>query len=138
MSGEQLEFDPSQTIRIALLHHHPVVTYSRYEFVKTTGFKRIFGRPTEFVKQYRDDREAKLVQMEGADDFLNGCLKWGIQLILFGHQHYPYRRLVMAKGQSHVENPIRPPSRCHPDLLLPDNFAVRRQGERLLRVRLLS
>jgi len=59
------------------------------------------------VETYRDAREAELVKMEGADEFLAGCLQWGIQLILFGHQHYPYQRSVVAKGsRSSIDTPF--------------------------------
>jgi hypothetical protein len=68
--------------------------------------KKWFGPATETVTRYRDAREADLVRMDGADKFLAGCLKWGVQLILFGHQHYPYQRLVVAKGQPQVDTPF--------------------------------
>ncbi len=106
LAGEPLEFEPSHTIRIALLHHHPVVTQPRTKYIPTTGFKSWFGPAMQKIETWRDAREAALVKMEGADEFLAWCLKSGIQLILFGHQHYPYQRVVVAQGLQSIHTPF--------------------------------
>ena len=101
--GDPITFDPSRTVRIALLHHHPVVTYHRETLVRRKG---LFARGIDLVREYRDNREASLVQMKGGDEFLAGCLRMGIQLVCFGHQHYPYRRLVAADKRTTIATPF--------------------------------
>lgn len=40
------------------------------------------------------------VKLEGAEKFLEGCLEVGVQLVLFGHNHRPYRRAVVSKDKT--------------------------------------
>jgi 3',5'-cyclic AMP phosphodiesterase CpdA len=84
--GPSIEFDPENTVRIALLHHHPVKEYKeKPEEGGWKAVKRAFG----FM-----DRSDEAMKLNGADDFLRHCLNTGIQLVLFGHDHNSYRRVV--------------------------------------------
>jgi hypothetical protein len=100
IGGGTLEFDPLKTIRIALLHHHPVT-----KFVKSKKPEGVWDH-VKNVKKYFAKREAKAMSMENSEAFLKCCFDCGIQLILFGHQHDPYQRLVIRSLSSDrtVEN----------------------------------
>jgi len=101
-SGEPLDFSPTNCVRVALLHHHPLVTYAETTY-RESGF---FGKTIEAIKKYKDEREAGLVQMKDGDEFLRSCMNAGVQLALFGHQHYPYRRTAVLNKGSEVETPF--------------------------------
>jgi 3',5'-cyclic AMP phosphodiesterase CpdA len=84
-----IKFDPENSVRIALLHHHPVARLLEparpFTEDPLKALARMFGV---------DRRKDEAMKLEGADLFLEGCFEAGIQLILFGHKHYPYRRVV--------------------------------------------
>lgn len=112
--GGTLDFEPAKTIRIALLHHHPVTKFSSPpsapQTTPTLGqrFRAFFVEP---VERYAAQRTAEEMAMENADKFLECCLDCGIQFALFGHQHYPYQRLVTrtpAMGVTQVTTPFGP------------------------------
>jgi hypothetical protein len=96
IGGGTLKFDPPKTIRIALLHHHPVTKFILPETIteKQDIWRRIKAWIYDPVKNYSARIEAESMTMENSEAFLKCCSDCGIQLILFGHQHYPYQRLV--------------------------------------------
>jgi hypothetical protein len=67
LNGSPLEINPDNCIRIAVLHHHPVAD------PKTA------------------DEQEKFKYMENNEYFVENCFKAGIQLVLFGHQHWRYQ-----------------------------------------------
>jgi len=70
LNGEPLRFDFNNSIRIALLHHHPVLKQGQGLF------------------QLLDQRSWSV--MEQADSFINACFNAEIDLVLFGHEHENY------------------------------------------------
>jgi 3',5'-cyclic AMP phosphodiesterase CpdA len=101
LSGEVLDFDPKNTVRIAVLHHHPVVTPGADEEIA----RREQGG-WRWPRLSKKEFDAELVKMNGAEEFLRGCFRAGVQLILFGHQHFPYRRLIKLKNMDEVQGPF--------------------------------
>jgi hypothetical protein len=78
--GKEYELDPSNTIRIALLHHHPIRIPRKPSSQKTRivrWFKGIFKEAEEWT-----------TALNGSEDFLRTCYESGIQLVLFGHDHH--------------------------------------------------
>jgi hypothetical protein len=93
IGGGTLKFDPSKTIRIALLHHHPVTKFIPPK-IKPDG--RAFWQDLKArVSDLVEGDVAENMAMENSEAFLKCCSDCGIQLILFGHQHDPYQRLVI-------------------------------------------
>lgn len=70
LEGNPLGFDFNNSIRIALLHHHPVLNQKGGLF------------------QLLDERNWSV--MEQADSFINACFNAEIDLVLFGHEHENY------------------------------------------------
>lgn len=96
IGGGTLKFDPLKTIRIALLHHHPVTKFvlpQPASAAPTLG-ERLKALVFDPVEKYTAEKTAANMAMENSDAFLECCSDCGVQLILFGHQHYPYQRLV--------------------------------------------
>ena len=92
-NGEFIEFDPENSVSIALLHHHPVAKHGAVE--SGSPVKDFLAGKLGYRR--RMDEAMKLV---GADFFLDGCLEAGIRLVLFGHNHYRYQRLVQCNTPS--------------------------------------
>ena len=113
LSGEELEFDPSNTVRIAVLHHHPVVTPSADQETARRNKLGPVRRQLERLLSSKKDLDAELMKMNGADEFLRGCLSTNIQLILFGHQHFPYQRLIKPDCAAEVRGPFGPIKAIH-------------------------
>jgi len=109
LDGELLEFDPKNTIRIAVLHHHPVVTV-KADTERTRNEQGRWGRflrdPLGELNLVKKDLESSLMRMDGADEFLRSCFHAGIQLVLFGHQHFPYQRLIVPDSRRAVASPF--------------------------------
>lgn len=94
--GKFLEFTPEKTVRIAVLHHHPFVSA---EAEKDAQDKKWYlFHPIKTIKQEFRQIESNLMKLENADKFIEGCFHMGIQLVLFGHLHVPYYRIVMVKA----------------------------------------
>jgi len=74
LDGNSIPVNYGNTIRIAVLHHHPV---------DVPGTK-----PND-----------ELTLMENNKSFVNACYEAGIDLILFGHQHVAYRNLISSEHQ---------------------------------------
>ncbi|SEP41542.1 3',5'-cyclic AMP phosphodiesterase CpdA [Rhodospirillales bacterium URHD0017] len=88
--GDLIKFDPKHSVSIALLHHHPVAKYAPKSpaapaFPSKEWLSSAFGV---------DKRKEEAMKLKNADVFLEGCLAAGIQIVLFGHNHYPYQRAV--------------------------------------------
>jgi predicted phosphodiesterase len=82
LSGEEIEIDPVNTIRIVLLHHHPMVDDETYP--------------------------NKLTLMENSGYFVDCCRRAGINLVLFGHEHKKYNlKIEPATGYL---TPFGPPN----------------------------
>ncbi|MGH9871196.1 MAG: metallophosphoesterase family protein [Pyrinomonadaceae bacterium] len=65
LDGGSVAIDYENAVRIAVLHHHPIMKYPR----------KVFDRWT---------------QMENAPAFVNACFDAGMDLVLFGHEHQDY------------------------------------------------
>ena len=95
------EVDPSTAVRIAVLHHHPVLP--------------------------EDGSLAnKLTSMDNNQAFVDACIQEGIQVVLFGHQHHQYARTVTPPdGMQTPFGPATPlrllccPTTCEYSALLP-------------------
>ncbi len=100
----KIKFDRHNTVRIALLHHHPVISFeeSEWERKRPRGFKKLF-HPIEAVKSLYAKIEHEGMALDGADEFLTGCFEAGIQLVLFGHKHKSYRRAVTVQRNTPSE-----------------------------------
>ncbi|HKE93164.1 MAG TPA: metallophosphoesterase [Povalibacter sp.] len=97
LQGERMEFSPDNTVRIALLHHHPVAELKAEQAERRRNDAsrfRWFTSPIASVKDRSLALSERAMKLKGADDFLRQCFSSGIQLILFGHQHFPYRRVI--------------------------------------------
>lgn len=110
IGGGFIDFDPGKTLRIALLHHHPVTKYARPappgdRSTLLGWMKEKFVKP---VQDFQGEQVAESMAMENSDAFLRCCFDCGMQLILFGHQHYPYQRLVLDKGAPVAASPFGP------------------------------
>lgn len=116
IGGGTLKFNPSKTLRIALLHHHPVTKFvlPKPAPAAPTFWQGIKAMVVDPVEAYTAEKTAESMAMENSDAFLECCSDCGVQLILFGHQHYPYQRLVTrvpaAGAASPVIGPLGPPS----------------------------
>ena len=95
-----IKFKPEKTVRIALLHHHPVapakVVYKDGAPAPSSFLAKVkdFFLGTESVEPASTYDE--LMKMHNQDVFLRGFFACGVQLVLFGHQHMPYWRLIEA------------------------------------------
>jgi hypothetical protein len=67
LDGRQMSVDPNRCVRIAVVHHHPLV-----DPMKPGGLKN------------------KLTLMENNERFQQSCFNAGVQVVLFGHQHEKY------------------------------------------------
>lgn len=105
LNGQYLAFDPAKTIRIAILHHHPFVTIEA-EKEAQDRIEGFFRHPVKTLKRAWRSHESFIVEMDNADDFLQGCLDIGIQLVLFGHQHDQYYRIVRQEGRISIDTPF--------------------------------
>lgn len=81
--GQHLQFQYENTIRIALLHHHPVRKKKR-------GLSQLFDNNSWSI-------------MENASAFVDACFNAEIDLVLFGHEHENYneqeqREITDSKG----------------------------------------
>jgi 3',5'-cyclic AMP phosphodiesterase CpdA len=70
LEGEALAIDYENTIRVALLHHHPVIKQKNSVF-------QFFNKNSWSI-------------MENADRFVEACFKAEVDLVLFGHEHENY------------------------------------------------
>jgi hypothetical protein len=107
VDGSKIKFKRDNTVRIALLHHHPVARFVPPELQQPQPtFWSALRHPIESVKAAFARREEAGMVLDGADAFLAGCFNAGIQVVLFGHLHKPYRRAVMlADGPRADANP---------------------------------
>jgi predicted phosphodiesterase len=84
LGGENLTIDYDNTIRVVLLHHHPVIKQ------KNSVFQFFNGSSWSI--------------MENADRFVEACFKAEVDLVLFGHEHENYneshqREIVETTGK---------------------------------------
>jgi len=93
--GKEFKFDSSNTIRIALLHHHPI-PIPRKPSSQKAGIVRMFKRM--FKKE-----EEWTTALSGSGDFLKACYESGIQLVLFGHDHHQYYKMWAPKEPKNTE-----------------------------------
>ena len=100
LDGESLEFAPEHTIRVALVHHAPVEPKQEPQ-ADERGWALFPGK-------WLRARSEALARLEGADDFLAGCLRAGAQLVLFGHLHGGYQRGVTWKSDGEMQTPFGP------------------------------
>ena len=106
--GQDLSFDPRKTVRIAVLHHHPIGPPEAEAEVQQggTSFISVLKHPFKAIRRSWGSYEEFLMAMEGADEFLSGCFSAGVSLILFGHQHVPYYRLVTRPKDLSTSTPF--------------------------------
>jgi hypothetical protein len=81
-----VKFDPTNCVRIAVLHHHPL----------------------EEDASNSDDR---LKGMDNNDGFIRACFESGINLVLFGHKHKAYQRTL--PNTSGEDTPFGRPGPLH-------------------------
>jgi hypothetical protein len=73
LEGESLPFDYDNTIRVALLHHHPV------------------PKEKNSLLQFLNKNSWSV--MENANRFVEACFNAEVDLVLFGHEHENYNEL---------------------------------------------
>lgn len=78
LAGNTMHVDYDSSVRVALLHHHPVLPSELDE----TGI-------TAFAKAVRK-LNAGLTLMENSNAFVDACFDAEIDFVLFGHQHREY------------------------------------------------
>ena len=71
--------DPGSCVRIALLHHHPVLPHTN----------RLPPSRAQSLTRH-------LTRMDNDEAFQRSCLEAGINMVLFGHQHFGYRRTATS------------------------------------------
>jgi 3',5'-cyclic AMP phosphodiesterase CpdA len=102
---KDLTFNPQKTVRIAVLHHHPIEPKELYK--KEPGFLGWAGNIVTFgLKNKLTKYKNQLMTMDGAKEFVEGCFDAGIQLVLYGHQHendYQVRELKDHPGSPKKE-----------------------------------
>jgi predicted MPP superfamily phosphohydrolase len=98
--GGMIKFKPENTIRIALLHHHPVAPAEAVSQDAVPASTSFLAKVKDFFSGAESIERAstydELMKMHNHDVFLRGCFACGVQLVLFGHQHKPYWRLIEA------------------------------------------
>jgi hypothetical protein len=95
--GEVLDFNPENTIKIAILHHHPIKSLEeeeRQKEDKSSFWYRFAQHPIKSIKSNIHKVHSSLMEMEEGYLFLEAARMVGIQLILFGHMHVPYYRVI--------------------------------------------
>jgi hypothetical protein len=86
LQGASLPIDYDNTIRVALLHHHPLPKQnnSRFQFLNKNSWSI----------------------MENADRFVEACFRAEVDLVLFGHEHENYnerqQREIVERGEKRV------------------------------------
>jgi 3',5'-cyclic AMP phosphodiesterase CpdA len=75
LDGQPLPVDYRASIRIAVLHHHPVID--------------------EKVNESKE-----LTLLENRQSFIDACFEAGIDIVLFGHEHTAYRTVVKPQPRS--------------------------------------
>ena len=105
LDNSPINFCPGNTIRIALLHHHPVVKNEAEQLELRRSNRRTFEYFTDPLGICKSIKETT-TKLRGADNFLRGCFRAGIQLILFGHHHHRYRRAVVAANEKAGSSPF--------------------------------
>nr|WP_259372055.1 metallophosphoesterase [Caldimonas mangrovi] len=110
IGGGFIDFNPGKTLRIALLHHHPVTKYAKPATPgdSSTFFGWMKEKLVKPVQDYQGQQVAENMAMENSDAFLRCCFDCGIQLVLFGHQHDPYQRLILDKVTPAAASPFGP------------------------------
>jgi DNA repair exonuclease SbcCD nuclease subunit len=105
LDGEWIDFDPDNCIRLAVLHHHPVVDADKAQTFRY-----------------------KLTYMENYEVFVDHCLRAGMNLVLFGHQHLQYN-LKHSPSDSITKTPFGRPNEvyflCCPSTL---EYSEKRNG----------
>lgn len=81
LDGRSLSIDYENTVRIAVLHHHPIMKTPRERFDKWT-------------------------EMENSAAFVDACFEAEIDIVLFGHEHQDYwaheqRAMTSTTGKTH-------------------------------------
>lgn len=107
VDGSTIEFKRDNTVRIALLHHHPVPSFvpPEQQQPEPTSWRKL-QHPIKTLKAAFARGEKASMVLEGADALLTGCFNAGIQLVLFGHIHKPYRRaVILGDGPRAAPNP---------------------------------
>lgn len=88
LGGETLAIDYENTIRVALLHHHPVIKQKNSIF-------QFFNKSSWSI-------------MENADRFVDTCFKAEVDLVLFGHEHEnhnePQQREIIETNGTRVHS----------------------------------
>jgi hypothetical protein len=86
LEGEALAIDYENTIRVALLHHHPVIKQKNSIF-------QFFNKNSWSI-------------LENADRFVDACFKAEVDLVLFGHEHEnynePHQREIVETNRTRV------------------------------------
>lgn len=91
LNGEVIEVDYENAIRIAVLHHHPVLPKAAKEVDAVDaprGLAVVRERVAGIVSGWKYDP----MLMVNDRLFVGACFDAGIDLVLFGHQHRTYRR----------------------------------------------
>jgi 3',5'-cyclic AMP phosphodiesterase CpdA len=87
LDGKPMRVDYDEAVKIALLHHHPVLPDSLTE----TGLEKHL----RVLKKLK----AGLTLMENSSAFIDACFDAEIDLVLFGHQHREYE-VVLGRTAS--------------------------------------
>jgi 3',5'-cyclic AMP phosphodiesterase CpdA len=86
LSGKTIHVNYDDSVRVALLHHHPVLPHE----IDEAGISA-YARSLRKIK-------AGLTLMENSKAFIDACFDARIDLVLFGHQHREYEVVLGRKG----------------------------------------
>lgn len=86
--GNLTNIDYDRAIKIAVLHHHPVLP-QRLTEANMSAYARVKRRLL-----------SGLTLMENADIFVDACVKAEIDFVLFGHQHEDYSVVRLGRSGS--------------------------------------
>ncbi|MEK6320820.1 MAG: metallophosphoesterase [Acidobacteriota bacterium] len=92
LNGNTVRVNYEASVRVALLHHHPVLPRELDE----AGVSR-------FAKAVRKFK-AGVTRMENSEPFIDACFDAGMNLVLFGHQHREYE-VVLGRTDARFNLP---------------------------------
>lgn len=92
LNGNAVRVNYDASVRVALLHHHPVLPRELDE----AGISR-FAKAVRKVK-------AGMTLMENSGPFIDACFDAGMSLVLFGHQHRAYE-VVLGRTDARFNLP---------------------------------
>lgn len=101
LNGEFLQVDYDNSIRIAVLHHHPVIPQE--EVKVQSELQMVQSGPATargWVGNVANKLDYDSMLMINDRLFMGACFDVGIDIVLFGHQHQAYRRICRPDDYS--------------------------------------